>query len=364
MATAPLHDGARVLVIRLSALGDVVNTLPTLEALRRGLPTAHLGFAVEDRAKDLLVGHPSVDRVHVLERKRIRALFASPTGWPAARRELARFVRELRAERYEIALDLQGNFKGALHSLSSGAPRRVGFARGHCKELNHLFSNEHVVPPGATEKVHRVRKFLAQAAHLGLSVEPPCFRLPDLSASQARLSVVLAEQGVEEFVALHPGASGKGALKRWPAERFGELAARIAAEFQLVPLVTWGPGERPLAERVVAASNGAARLAPATSSVLDLAAVLSRARLFVGGDTGPLHLASAVSTASVALFGPKDPRTYGPFHAPNRVVLRGVPGHASMEAISVDDAAAAVRELLAELAAPLAPSADHRPALQ
>lgn len=349
MATPSLHARARVLVIRLSALGDVVNTLPTLEALRRGLPQAHIGFAVEDRAKDLLVGHPSVDRVHVLERKRLSALLARPSQWAAARRELAAFVRELRAERYEIALDLQGNFKGALHALCCGAPRRIGFARGHCKELNHLFSNEHVAPPGGTEKAHRVAKFLAQAAHLGVSVEAPSYRLPDLSESRSRLVAFLTEQRVGEFVALHPGASGKGALKRWPAERFGELAARIESELCLTPLVTWGPGEQPLAERVVAASRGAARLAPATKSVLDLAAVLARARLFVGGDTGPLHLASAVSTPSVALFGPKDPRTYGPFHARHRVVLRGTPGAASMEAISVDDAFAATAELSAEL---------------
>lgn len=354
----------RILLIRSSALGDVINTLPTLEAVRAGWPRAHIGFAVEERNKDVIVGHPSLDRVHVLERKRMRALLASPARWPELRRELARFVGELRAERYEIALDLQGNFKGALQSMACGAPRRVGFARGFCKEFNHLFSNERVTPPGATEKLHRVRKFLAQAAHLGLAVDSPGYRLPDLSASRARVESFLREQGLDAFVVLHPGASGKGAHKRWPAERFGQLAARLRTELKLESVVTWGPSERELARQVVEHSGGAARAALATTSVLDLAALISAARLFVGGDTGPMHLASAVATPSVALFGPKDPQTYGPFHARSRVVLRGEPGAASMESIAVEDAFAAVRELIQTLEPPLDASARTARALQ
>ncbi len=364
MAAAVLSSQARILVVRLSALGDVINTLPTVDALRSSWPRAHIGYAVEERNKDVIVGHPALDRVHVLERKRLRAALAAPTRWLELRRELARFVGELRAERYEVALDLQGNLKGALQTLACGAPRRVGFARGFCKELNHLFTNEHVTPPGATEKLHRVEKFLAQAAHLGAAVDAPRFRLPDFSSSRARVAQFLREEKLGEFVVLHPGASGKGALKRWPAERFGELAARIRAESKLASVVTWGPSERDLAHQVVAHSGGAARLSLATSSVLDLAALIGAARLFVGGDTGPMHLASAVSTPTVAMFGPKDPRTYGPFNARSRVVLRGEPGAARMQDISVEDALTAVRELLAALESPSDTSVWTSAALQ
>jgi lipopolysaccharide heptosyltransferase I len=349
MTAPPANPPARILLVRLSALGDVINTLPTLEALRRAFPAAHLGYAVEERNRDVIVGHPALDRVHVLERKRWRARLASPSQWLELRRDAARFVAELRAERYDAVLDLQGNFKGALHALACGAPRRIGFARGFCKELNFLASNEHVTPPGATEKVHRVLKFLALAEHLGASASEPRFRLPDLAAARERMGRALGEARVVEYAALHPGASGKGALKRWPPERFGALAERLERECGLASLVTWGPGERELAESVVAASGGRARLAPATGSVLDLAALLERARLFVGGDTGPMHLASAVSTPSVALFGPKDPRTYGPFHARRRVVAHGEPGAGRMEDISVEAALEACRALLAQV---------------
>ncbi len=351
MPTPTPEARPRILFIRLSALGDVVNTLPALEALRRGFPQAFIGFAVEDRAKDLIVGHPSVDRVHVLERKRWRTMLRSPSKWLAARRELAGFVRELRAERYGIALDFQGNFKGALHAVFSSAPRRVGFARGFNKELNHLFSNERVRPSSATERQHRVHKFLALAGYLGAPVDRASYRLPDLGASSARVAEFRRAANVGEYAALHPGASGRGALKKWPAERFGELAARIARECGLRPVITWGPGEQALAESVVAASGGSALLALQTTSVLDLAALIAGARIFVGCDSGPLHLASAVSTPSVALFGPKDPRTYGPFHARSRVVFHGEPGQGRMEDIPVDQAFSAVISLLSEVGA-------------
>ncbi len=364
MASAVPSSQARILIVRLSALGDVINTLPTLDVLRRAWPRAHIGFAVEDRNQDVIVGHPGLNRVHVLQRKRMSGLLARPTQWLELRREVARYVAELRAERYEIALDLQGNFKGGLHSLVCGAPRRVGFARGFCKEWNYLFTNEHVTPHGAGEQVHRVQKFLAQAEHLGAAVGAPRFRLPELALSRERVTQFLRESALGEFVVLHPGASIAGARKRWPAERFGALAARIRDELKLACVVSWGPGERELAQQVVAHSDGAAHLALATTSVLDLAALLAEARLFVGGDTGPTHLARAVSAPTLALFGPTDPRTYGGSDPRSRILLRGEPGAARMEAISVDDTFAAARELLESFAPHQGASVRLRAALQ
>src|SRR4051794_36870517 len=136
----------RVLMVRLSAIGDVVNTLPALTLLRGALPDAFLGFAVEDRARDVIVGHPMLDRVHVFPRRRWRALLRSgdPRSWIALGREVRAYAAELRSQRYEVVLDEQSNLKGAAHALASGAPRRVGFARGHDYELNHLLSTEQV----------------------------------------------------------------------------------------------------------------------------------------------------------------------------------------------------------------------------
>lgn len=338
----------RILLIRLSAVGDVVNTLPALEAIRSALPEAFLGFVVEDRAHDLIARHPSVDRVHLYRRKRWARMALQPTRWGTLYEEFGRFVRELRRERYEVALNFQSNLKGALHALLSGAPRRIGFARGHCREWSHLLANERVVPPEGG-RINRVDKFLSLAAALGIPIRGAGYRLPETRESARRVADWRNRQGLEQYVAVHPGTSDFGRIKRWPPERFAELAARIRSELGLPVVLTWGPGERALAEQIAAASRGGAVVAMETASILDLAEILRQARLFVGCDSGPLHLASAVGVPSVALFGPKDPRIYGPYNRWGRVVLKGEPGRAPMEAIEVEDALAAVRALLAEV---------------
>ncbi len=339
----------RILFVRLSAVGDVINTLPALEALRRGLPGAFIGYVVEDRAYDLISHHPSVDRVHLYRRKRWARYLYQPINWWALHEEFDAFFREIRRERYSIALDFQGNLKGALHGLFSGARRRIGFSRGHCKENNYFFNNEHVTPPGGTEKINRVEKFLSLVAHLGVPVSDAGYRLPETPEGRARVDAFLAAQGLGAYAAIHPGTSDFGAAKRWKSERFAQLAERIGRETGLRPVITWGPGERGLAEEIVAGSRGQALLAMETKNILDLAELIRSARLYVGCDSGPLHLSSAVSTPSVALFGPKDPRTYGPYNPRHRVVLKGDLGQGSMDAITVDDAFAAVRDLLDEL---------------
>jgi ADP-heptose:LPS heptosyltransferase len=272
-----------------------------------------------------------------------------PANWWTAASEFGEYLRGIREARYEVSLDLQGNLKGALHAMLSGARRRVGFARGHCKEHNWRFSTERVVPPGATEKINRVEKFLSMASHLGVPVSGASYRLPQTRESRDRVAGFVSSAGLAAYATIHPGTSDFGALKRWKPERFAALAERIGTETSLRPVVTWGPGERPLAEQIVSASGGKALLALETRSILDLAELIRGAKLFVGCDSGPLHLSSAVATPSVALFGPKDPKTYGPWNPHHRVVLKGDPGSASMDAITVEDAFAAVKDLLGEL---------------
>ena len=346
-----MSDAPRILFIRLSAVGDVINTLPALEALRRGLPDAFIGYVVEDRAHDLISNHPSVDRVHLYRRRRWARYLHQPIHWWEGLSEFSAYCREIRRENYTIALDFQGNLKGAMHGLFSGARRRIGFSRGHCKENNYFFNNEHVTPPGGTEKINRVEKFLSLAAHVGVPITSAGYRLPETRDGRARVDAFLADQRLKDYAVIHPGTSDFGALKRWMPERFAALAERIAQSTPLKPVISWGPGERPLAEEIVAGSRGAAVLAMETKNILDLAELIRSARLYVGCDSGPLHLSSAVSTPSVALFGPKDPRTYGPYNPHHRVVLKGELGQGSMDAITVDDAFAAVQDLLSELPA-------------
>lgn len=358
----------RILLIRLSAIGDVINTLPTVSLLRRNRPDAHIAFLVEDKARDLVVGHPHLDQVFVFPRRHWRSLLGRPrpAGWWQLLRESRSYLRALRDARFDAVLDLQGNLKGGLHAALCGAPRRIGFARGFEKELNHWFSNEQVRPP--TERIHRVEKFASLLGPLGIGFQD-CgsgdrgdaraagyldYVLPDSSAFRPRIeSFLRAEQLVpRRFAILHPGTSDRGAGKRWALERYAELARLSRRELDLPAVVTWGPGERELAESVQRLGGDAVKISLATDSLLELAELIRNAAVFISADTGPMHLAAAVGTPCVALFGPKDPAIYRPYGANHLVIHHpdsdGVPG---MERISVDEVLQALAQLVAAIAA-------------
>jgi len=336
-----------ILLIRLSALGDVVNTMPAVTAVRAAFPGARLGFVVEERCRDVVMGHPSLDRVFIFPRRRWQGDFFRPWRWVRLLSEIVAFFREIRAERYDVAIDFQGNLKGGLHSWFSGIPIRIGFARGHCNELNWLFSTIRVRPP--TERMYRVEKFLTLLEPLGIRPAKPRYVLPRAEESRRRARRFLDGLGWAgvDYTVLHPGTSEFGKIKRWPLNRFGELARRLAAEGHRV-LVVWGPGEREMAETIARQGGPSVRVAMETASILDLAELIAGARVFVGADSWPLHIASAVGVRSVALFGPKDPAVYGPYNPLGRVVYKpNGSGDATMDAITVDDAYAAVEALVA-----------------
>ncbi len=331
----------RMLLIRLSAVGDVINTLPAVTALRTSFPGAHLTFVVEDKAADVVLGHPDLDQVVVFPRKRWRGHWTNAD----TRREVLRYARGLRTPRHDVLLDFQGNLKSGLHDLVAGVPVRIGFARAHSKEMNHWFTNVRVAPP--TLRQNRVEKNLALLAPLGVDVAAARYRLPASAASERLIAEFLSSIGTcaREYALLHPGTSAYGAEKRWSLDRFAGLADAIASELGLMVLVAWGPGERAMADEIAGKSCAIAALE--TRSLMDLAELIRSARVFVGADSGPLHLASAVSTPSVALFGPKDPAIYGPYNPRAKVVHRlGADGISGMDSIQVEDALEAVRALV------------------
>jgi lipopolysaccharide heptosyltransferase I len=357
MPTHLAHE-QRILIVRLSALGDVVHVLPLLDVLRRARPDAHIGWLVEERAATLLEGHPQIDRLWIAPRREVSGLWRERRYVRAVSR-LRETVRELRAARYDVTLDAQCNFRSSSWAWMSGAPRRIGFAPPYTKEKGHWLSTERVsAPVGGQLKVHRNLELL-KAQGIDTSDARAVLPLPE----SARRSARALREGIEEprLVALHPGVSGHGAIKRWPPERFSALARRLRDELGACCLVTWGPEERGLAEEVVAASEGAARLGPETGSLLELGALYEECDVVVGGDTGPLHLAAALGVAVVGLYGPKDPAIYGPWNGRTGMVstmvwkhvhcspcrLRRCPNVICMPAIEVEDVVDAVGRTLA-----------------
>jgi lipopolysaccharide heptosyltransferase I len=305
---------ARILIVRLSALGDIVHAVPVLSALRRHDPAVEIDWLVEEAYAPVLSLVQGL-RQHVIVRARVvppaqsAVLFRGGVGYLKA-------LAFLRRQRYDIALDLQGLVKSAVWARLSGARRVVGFAPAHLRESQAAWLyTETVTPP---EAPHVIRKNLAVAAHLGAPTLP--FELALDPGSRPDLGRFIEEAiGPARYAVLNPGAAWPN--KRWPPQRFGALAAALLHRYGLVSFITWGPAERALAEGIVQASSGAARLAPPTD-IADLAALVGGAALVVSGDTGPLHIAAAMGAPIVGLYGPTWPERNGPWDPDDEVISR------------------------------------------
>ena len=293
-----------ILIVRLGALGDIVHAIPAAAALRTAFPFARIDWLVDARHRDVLDLVTCIDDVIALERP-------TPAGWVAV-------TRELRRRRYDAALDFQGLMKSAVLARASGARRVLGFSIWHLREKGaRPFYSESLEPSRDAAQAHVIYKNLRLIEALGVraaSIEFP-LRQVDSPARDAMLS----EAGGAPFALINPGAAWPN--KCWYTDRFGELAAFVKDVRGLEPFVLWGPDEQGLARRVIESSNGAARLAPRTS-LADLVECCRSAALMVSGDTGPLHIATAVGTPVVSIFGPTDPLRNGPWAVEDLAVSR------------------------------------------
>jgi heptosyltransferase-1 len=298
----------RALVVRLSSIGDVIHTLPAAAALRR--QGWDVGWLVEPLSRPLLEANPAVSAVTVAPAARA---FRFSVARAAATR--------LRAERYDVALDFQGLWKSAGWARVSGATRTMGFGGAWRREPASAWLVGGTAPV-PTDAVHVIDKNLALLRPLGIdTLGLREFPLPLARVEEESVARQLADLGLDAFVVLNAGGGWRNKL--WPPERYGALAIRLR-ERGVRSLVTWGPGEEDRADRVVAASEGAAVRCFRTTLV-ELIAVLRRARLVVAADTGPLHLACAVGTPVVGIFGPTDPARNGPFDPADLVVRHAPP---------------------------------------
>jgi len=331
---------SRILIVRLSAIGDVIQGLPVLNALRDRFPQAMLAWVVEERAAELLQGHQALD-----------ALFTLPRGWlrsPTTVRQLRRRLREFGPE---IAIDQQGLTKSAVAAWLSGARRRIGPGGSEGRELSKWFYTETVRPTAE----HRVDGYLELLEPLGIESPEVRFEIPDHRGDRVAAKEIARQAGCQRgFCVLNPGAGWPS--KRWPLDRFAAVARHLGEAWGLPSLViSAGEQGRAWAERVVAGSEEHARLAP-EMSLARLAALCRRARLYLGSDSGPLHLAAAVGAPCIGLYGPWPAERHGPYGpghvAVQKMVCRGSTRkrrNASakfMEAIDVESVCAACDGIL------------------
>jgi heptosyltransferase-1 len=344
----------RILIVRLSSMGDVIHALPAAAMLRAAFPRAIIGWLIEERWTELLCALPTprsgarspqrplVDIIHTVNLKRWRSSLLSTQTWE----RIAAGLSDLRGAHYDVVIDLQGAMRSAILARWSGAPLIYGAAQPR-EPLASMWYTRKVITRGTHVIEHYAE--LAEAL-IGRTAPIPNAVFPRDPVAEEAVDRRLRQRGIGEFAILNPGA-GWGA-KQWPAERYGEVARMLALD-GLRSVINFGPGEEALAGAAESASDHCAEAM--SFSISELLALTRRARLFIGGDTGPLHLAAALAVPVVAIFGPTDPARNGPFatrkivlrhpKSPNTLTRRARPDPGILE-ITADEVVAAARRLL------------------
>lgn len=314
--TAALPRDARLLVVRMGALGDIVHALPVLAALRAHRPDVVVDWLVDARYAGVLELVDGVARRVVVRARADTAddssvRFAGVAG-------MGRAIAWLRRQGYAAALDLQGLIKSAVFARGSGADRVLGFERAALRETAAAWC--YTEPVAVNDRGHVLFKNLAMLTPLAVPSAGVVF--PWQAVPSPAVDLVAADARVQRaggFVLLNPGAAWEN--KRWPVEHFGALARELGQRHALPSVVAWGPGEKDRADAVVAHADGQALASPPTA-LADVLALARAARLCVSGDTGPLHLAASVGTPLVGLFGPTRPERNGPWLAADVALSR------------------------------------------
>jgi lipopolysaccharide heptosyltransferase I len=327
----------------MSAIGDVIHGVPVLCALRDAMPDSFLAWVVEGGMGDLLEGHSALDELIRVPRR----FWKSPG-------QIWGLRRQLRALRFDVTIDLQCLSKSAITAWLSGARRRIGKSGDHGRELSGWFNNE-LTSPGGT---HVIDHYLTMLEPLGIREPKVRFDLPEFAADANAMDAFLRPRGLagRRFAILNAGAGWPS--KIWPAVRYAALARHLGQVHGVPSVAVWGNAEEKLAaERIVEAGARHAQLAPPTT-MGELAAICRRAALFVGSDTGPMHLAAAVGTPTVSLhgtsraewcgaYGPGNVRLQARYHDGSSLERRKA-DNAAMQEITVKMVAAACDQLLGQ----------------
>ncbi len=311
-----------ILVVRLTSLGDVLMSLPAVKALKEGLPGTRISWLVEGSVAELLSCQQFVDRVVRFPRDLVMRNLRAGSGFQALR-DLGTFLGDLRAREYDALVDFHGILKSAMLDRAARARKRIGFSRRFAKEGSWLAYHERV--DGADSRLHKVERNMLLVRHLGIEARVPQVELVAPQSAEDYVKDLLAEHAVQPpIIALFPFCSKGSAFKRWELSRYAELVRLMKESIPATVLILWGPGEEEEARRLCDTA-GAGVVLPANLNVAQLCAVLKRADLYVGGDTGVMHLAAFSGIPVVAIFGPTDPKVNAPYGPAHTVVRKELP---------------------------------------
>ncbi len=290
-----------ILVVKMSAIGDVIHALPVSHALKESFPGAKVSWVVEKAAYDLLVNNPYIDQIFLFEKHKFKSIRGLMKHLPS-------FSHSLREHHFDAALDLQGLAKSAAVTFLSGAPTRLGFC--NMRELSHWVSRPVC---GPHKDGHIVERYLDVAREIGCKVQKVVFPIVITEEEKQSAEKIARQAGLSlqsPYIVLAPGANWPN--KRWPTRHIARLCDKVY-EQQQVPVLVGGPGDRSLAEEIAEQADIPPVDLTGKTSLKQLAAVIKGARAFVGGDTGPMHLAAGLGTPTLALMGPTDANRNGPY---------------------------------------------------
>jgi len=301
-------DSQKILVLRLSAVGDVIRTLPAVKALKEDAPSSSITWIVEEPSQAFLKSQPEVDEVILFPRRRWTKGMKSLRGMWGTIGEMRRFVQDLRMRKFDVVLDFHGILKSGLLSFLSGSPKRIGYDWRSTKEGNFLFSNVKVKLP--KERISRFERNLALLKGMELEVKQLKYSLHIPPADREYVASFLkasSESFRRPLIAIHPGTSAKAVFKRWMPDLYAQLADRLVRELKATVLFTWGHEEVEWVEGIRKEMKELSFLGPKTESLTQLGEVYRHCDLYIGGDTGPMHIASLMGIPAVVIYGPTDP---------------------------------------------------------
>jgi heptosyltransferase-1 len=305
-----------ILIIRLSAIGDVVHTLPFLEVLRKNFPEARLDWVVEEESIQIIDAHKEIDNVIISRRKSWQKRLLKGPDRSTVVKEIIQFLKELRSTKYDLVIDLQGLFKSAILTGLSRGKRKIGPSWG--REGSQLFLTER--PFFVDADNHAVDKYLQVAEYLGCERDSWKGHIPIRESDKRSIDKVLHGRGTKDqcLVAINPFA--KWTTKLWEPERFAALGDRLQKELACDIVFTGSRQDRADIDKIMHRMNKRPANLAGQTSLKELAYLYSKCRLLVTTDTGPMHIAAAMGCPVVALFGPTAPWRTGPYGEGHRVI--------------------------------------------
>jgi heptosyltransferase-1 len=299
------ENPAKILIVKPSSLGDVIHSLPFLNAIRERFPSSEIHWVIAKGLEDLLTGHPMIDKIWIINKDMWKKL----SHIRDSLRELRIFMKAIKEEKYDMVVDLQGLLRSGIIAMSTGSPLRVGFQEA--REGSRFFYTRKI--KGGRD-VHAVDRYLKIAAFLGCDIDGICFPMPLSFESSVQAGISLPV----DYAVIAPGARWR--TKRWPPEKFGRLASLLP----LNTVVVGSKGDMDYAKKVLDLSKGKAVSLAGKTTLKTLIEVIRGARFFISNDSGPMHIAAALGIPVFAIFGPTNPERTGPYGKGHTVIRQDI----------------------------------------